>query len=330
MPKVATAKLLALLRQRGGPLDCAGFVDSYTEFVRDCLAGRETYNSGPYYDWIVAKIQIHGYYGKIRTAADIAKRLARDRKLITDIAANGIHKPVQLMPDTNGLEIDGWHRAVIADVLGFADMSCEVAAGFKWPPELDMKDLTLLIAHPDDEILFLWPFLPRTAHIICVVTDENNPQRLWCAKRKEALQIVASIIDASVEFMGANSEFYRLPTRDETLKSLAVQVVERLQDYPIVATHNPWGEYGHLDHILCHQIARASGLPILTTDIAESVNWLPIRAWNEFSDPLLENMVDPENHMDREFFNECKSIYTRLGCWTWSRPPVETCGVFEC
>lgn len=193
-----------------------------------------------------------------------------------------------------------------------------------------MKDLTLLIAHPDDELLFLWPFLTRAAHIICVVTDEHNPERIWCSKRKEALETVAAMIGASVEFMGASSEFYRLPTRDETLKSLAVQVLERLQDHSLIATHNPWGEYGHLDHILCHQIAKASGLPIMTTDIAEQVNWLPIRAWKEFLEPLLENVVDPENRLDREFFDHGKAVYERLGCWTWSRDPVETCGVFEC
>ena len=187
-----------------------------------------------------------------------------------------------------------------------------------------MKDLTLLIAHPDDELLFLWPFLKRAAHIVCVVTDEHNPTRQWCSRRKEALQTVSAMIGASVEFLGANSEFYRLPTRDETLKSLAVQVMERLQGHRQIATHNPWGEYGHLDHILCHQIARASGLPILTTDIAEQVNWLPVRAWEEFRAPYTEHSLD------REFFDRCKAVYDRLGCWTWSRPPVETCGVFEC
>lgn len=136
MPKVATAKLLALLRERGGPLDCAGFVDSYTEFVRDCLKGEETYDSGPYYNWIVGKIRLQGYYGKICTAAGIVKRLEKDRELIADIAANGIRKPIRLMPDADGLDADGWHRAVIADVLGFVEVPYKAAPGFKWPPEL--------------------------------------------------------------------------------------------------------------------------------------------------------------------------------------------------
>lgn len=136
MPLVNTKALLGLLRQRGGPLDNAAFIDSYAAFVRDCLAGRQSYDQGPYFDWIVRKLEIQGRYMDIFSAAGIPKRLREDRSLILDIGLNGIREPIRLTRDEFGLEIDGWHRVVIADVLGFVDVSCEAAPGFCWPLEL--------------------------------------------------------------------------------------------------------------------------------------------------------------------------------------------------
>jgi LmbE family N-acetylglucosaminyl deacetylase len=186
------------------------------------------------------------------------------------------------------------------------------------------RDLTLLIAHPDDELLFLWPFLSQAKRIVCVGSDENNPERAWCARRLEALRVIGSETGIEIECLNANSEFYRLPTRDGTLKALAGRVLKALADSQAVATHNAWGEYGHLDHILCHQIARACGKRILTTDIAEDVNWLPVRRWPKRWEPRTEHVLD------MQMFERLKVHYDRLGCWTWSRPPVSKCGVIEC
>jgi LmbE family N-acetylglucosaminyl deacetylase len=181
--------------------------------------------------------------------------------------------------------------------------------------------LTVLIAHPDDELLFLWPFLAEATRIVCVVSDINNPARQWCRRRKEALQEVGLHLGIPVVNFEADSEFYRLPTRDESLKNLARGLQQVLEG--TVATHNPWGEYGHLDHILCHQIARASSHRVLTTGIAEEVNWLPIQPWQPG-----RLLSQPE--LDMDLFNHGKAIYQRRGCWTWSREPVRQCGVYEC
>lgn len=185
-----------------------------------------------------------------------------------------------------------------------------------------MKDLTLLIAHPDDELLFLWPFLDRAARIICVVSDRNNPERQWCSRRAEALRVVGGIIGASVTCLDYSSEFYRMPTRDRSLKVLAESLLLMMDGAKKIATHNPWGEYGHLDHCLCHLLARQTNAPVLTTGIAETVNWLPIKPWSPGK---------PLGHceLDIGLFESCKAVYDRLGAWTWSRPPVTSCEVYE-
>jgi hypothetical protein len=128
--KVQTATLVSALRQRGGPLDNAGFIDAYGRFVRDCLAGIERLDSGPYVDWIAAKLKLQGVYMHYSKPEDIPLRLAIDRDLIRDIVKRGILKPIQITRDACGLEVDGWHRVVIASVLGIKEIECSQGSQF--------------------------------------------------------------------------------------------------------------------------------------------------------------------------------------------------------
>src|SRR5580700_439511 len=119
-----------------------------------------------------------------------------------------------------------------------------------------MSDTTLLIAHADDECIFLWPFLPRVKRIVCASSDLHNLSRAWCKERRYCLEEVGKLIGAEVVCLDHDSEFYRLPTRTGELKRLAQTLIDLLRGDEIIATHNAFGEYGHLDHILIHHIAR--------------------------------------------------------------------------
>jgi len=184
-----------------------------------------------------------------------------------------------------------------------------------------VKDITILIAHPDDELLFLWPFLSRARRIVCMVSDQNNPERAWCKDRGKALEDIGRLIGAEVINLGGNSEFYRLSTRDEALKRFICRTERWLTH--TVATHNPWGEYGHIDHIICHLAARNVSGNVLTTDIADQVNWLPVKRWQPGN---LAGFSD----IDMQLFSDGKAIYDSYNCWTWSRPVIERCGVYQC
>jgi hypothetical protein len=116
----------------------------------------------------------------------------------------------------------------------------------------------------------------------------------------------------------ADSEFYRMPHRGGELKAFAEQLISMLKGP--VFTHNAWGEYGSLDHILIHQIARASGLEVWSSDIAIEIDWLPIRQWLVGSERAA---ITPE------LFNELKSIYAARGCWTWSFEEPKECGIHQ-
>lgn len=189
------------------------------------------------------------------------------------------------------------------------------------------RNLTLLIAHPDDEIIFMWPFLERVQKIICASSDANNPARAWCARRGECLAEVAKLLGCTLSLHHNDSEFYRAETRPEPrLKNIASALLSDLAGSDIVATHNAWGEYGHIDHLLCHHVGRThqarTGGEMLVTDIAQEINWIPISA---MSTGLRCGFVPS---FDAELYDRIKGIYDAKGCWTWSFEPQRQCRVY--
>jgi LmbE family N-acetylglucosaminyl deacetylase len=199
-----------------------------------------------------------------------------------------------------------------------------------------VRDVTLLIAHPDDEALFLWPFLDRVKRIVCASSDLNNPSRTFCRERSVCLREVCNLLDCEYAIEHNDSEFYRLPTRGGELKRVAETLAGHLRDAEIIATHNAWGEYGHLDHLLCHHIARTAqeetDCHVLATDIAQEINWLPVTPWwqgNQCGADLSERTPDHTFELDRPLFDRIKAIYDARGCWTWAWEPQATCAVYS-
>jgi hypothetical protein len=190
------------------------------------------------------------------------------------------------------------------------------------------KDITLLIAHPDDEAIFLWPFLDRVKRIVCASNDRHNPERAFCRERGTCLTEVGALLGCKVTQFPYPSEFYRMGTRDGQLKSLAERLIDAIGEPKILATHNAWGEYGHIDHILCHHVARTlqvrTGCRFLCSDIAAEINWLPIEGYR-----MGEDEIGPQHQIDRPLFDRIKAIYDSRGCWTWAWEPVETCRVYS-
>jgi hypothetical protein len=177
---------------------------------------------------------------------------------------------------------------------------------------------TLLIAHPDDELLWCWPVLKQVKKIVCASSDAFNPERKRYRERKLCLKEVGQRLEVEIVCLDANSEFYRMPTRAGELKKHAAELMRHLESP--VFTHNPWGEYGHLDHIFCNQIAMASGLEVWTSDICQEINWLPLRQWKQ---GLKSHKIDLESFLD------LKRIYDARKCWTWDFPVTTECGLLK-
>lgn len=189
-------------------------------------------------------------------------------------------------------------------------------------------NITMLMAHPDDEIIFGFPVLAKAKRIICCSNDSNNPLRAWCKNRRFALQEVGKLIGAEVTCFDYDSEFYRMAVRNgdlgrmaEAIKKCVIDLLPKYEEH-ILFTHNDWGEYGHIDHILVNQIAKTTGCMLLTTDIVIDGGWFKV-----------ENLMTKEPVFkavnDLDLYAKCKAIYDKWGCFTWSKPPVLSCGVYE-
>jgi len=192
------------------------------------------------------------------------------------------------------------------------------------------KRINLLLAHPDDEVIFGWAVLKGAKRIICCSNDLNNPERAWCKDRNKALLEIGNLVGAEVVCLDNNSEFYRLPTRNGDLNSFVNNVMNVVNmivgDYHdnLIFTHNSWGEYGHLDHILVNQIAHLTKYDLITSDITLDAGWF------EVDNNLIGRKNFISNHtIDLDFYNRCKKIYDKYGCWTWSKEPVKECNLYE-
>ena len=173
----------------------------------------------------------------------------------------------------------------------------------------------LVMAHPDDEIIFGWMVLKETSDILICSSDFHNSEREWCKHRKEALFEVCEKLGIKCECLDYDSEFYRLSTRDEALKRMAVNVQSRLMRK--VFTHNPWGEYGHLDHILISQWVKGH-----CSDILMQSNWMPVKRHG-----LGQEIKKAE--WDENFYQTIKGIYVKHNVWTWDKEPVKEAYIYE-
>jgi LmbE family N-acetylglucosaminyl deacetylase len=182
------------------------------------------------------------------------------------------------------------------------------------------KNITLLMAHADDEFLFGFPVIQMARKIICCTDDLTHPTRQWCRRRKEALAEICRMVGAECQVLRYDSGFRGLS--HDRMKHFVKDVRDAAGEAEIIFTHNGHGEYGHWDHIILHSIVRQIGKPTLITDIALDADWYSVGAFKQG-----RHIGDFDNDMD--FHDKCMRIYREYGAMGWTCPPVKSCGVYE-
>lgn len=208
-----------------------------------------------------------------------------------------------------------------------------------------------VFAHPDDELICGWPLLQDSAidkGVLICSSDARNPQRRWCRHRKEALFALCQHLSIPCRCLDYDSDFFRTPHRPPRrrgglrrlfpqpqpkflLRDVCRDILENMSffEHDAVFTHNPWGEYGHLDHVLLHNVVLGNTKkPVYMTDLAMPVDWLPMSD----SLPAYQRMLAPHMHsqrtLDADFYERCATVYKKARVWTWSRPPLPTATVY--
>ena len=189
----------------------------------------------------------------------------------------------------------------------------------------------IVVAHPDDEILFFSSILERVDTVIVCFGPSNNKSitdgRKLLQNRYPLKNIEWLNLQESNVFLSANWDQPTLTDegilvhRDQNVyqKNFLILVElfkTKLAAYDEAYTHNPWGEYGHEEHIL---VLKAVWFAAKTKKIDVYVSsYISDRSKNVFEiqkDLLGSDLVAEK--IPKNLCDTIKKLYISNGCWTW-------------
>jgi LmbE family N-acetylglucosaminyl deacetylase len=202
------------------------------------------------------------------------------------------------------------------------------------PAMLEGKKVLMVLAHCDDEVVCGWPVLQNpaiTKSLLIVSSDRYSSQRQWCSHRKFATQDICRTLGVDVRVMDYDSEFYRLDHRSGKLAKAEEEILKTIDKFKFdfIFTHNPHGEYGHLDHkFLSNLLLRAAESPLVITDISLIADWTRIEPTSRhYLTTFYRNLIGSVA-LNQAFYDRIKDFYTARGVWTWSIKPSTTANLY--
>ena len=201
---------------------------------------------------------------------------------------------------------------------------------------MDIFDNSILIvAHPDDEILWFSSIL-KSVDLVIIVFSKVTDNEVWTSGRRKSKQeyplknVVWLEIDEAGSFQSANwldpqESDYGLKLRSnrkvqtayrnnfKKIKTILIPYLERVEN---VFTHNPWGEYGNEEHCQIYKIMsdykKKYGYNIWFPNLVSNKNIEIFKAYASLVSPNYISLAT-----NKLLANRIKEIYQKNYCWTW-------------
>jgi LmbE family N-acetylglucosaminyl deacetylase len=206
-------------------------------------------------------------------------------------------------------------------------------------PVSDVFEKSILVtAHPDDEILWFSSLLGQVDHVLlCFLNELVNPEfgslrqqalsRHPLRNKMSCLEVVALGASMTKGFLSPRFNQYGMELAHdnvvanqykrqykENYVALRGKLADILSGYQNVVTHNPWGEYGHEEHVQIYRVVK---------ELQKSIGY---NIW--FSSYCSTRTVGLAARMlsatdiatlptDRTVADDAMDLYKETGCWTW-------------
>ncbi len=202
-------------------------------------------------------------------------------------------------------------------------------------PAAALENAVLIVAHPDDEILWFGSVVERMARIVIVFEDHPDETALGDARRSALAQ---HPLASRIESLGMTETgtFDVMDWEQPTIGPRGPELGDRpgsaalreiwqplsdtldtlLDGYRNVFTHNPWGDYGNEEHILVHHAVNAAALRHgvrcwYSNYVSNRSQALMTRYVTNFETPAYSEPVDTAR------MQQVAGCYQQAGCWTW-------------
>jgi LmbE family N-acetylglucosaminyl deacetylase len=205
-----------------------------------------------------------------------------------------------------------------------------------------LPEAVLVVAHPDDEILWFSSIVDKVDRIIISYLDVPENAK-WTQGRRRAASAYplpnATFLGLSEAPAYAGADWLGWPvTTDSGLelnknekvppgfsparyesnyRELVLRLRECLRDVSTVITHNPWGEYGHEEHVQVYRavmsVQAELGFDVWYTNYCSDRSYrLMLRETHFGFRTDLESL--PTN---AKLAHAIEAVYRREDCWTW-------------
>ncbi len=173
----------------------------------------------------------------------------------------------------------------------------------------------IIVAHPDDEAIWFSSIVEKKDCVICVCFQNNQ-------NLENNLKYTSKVFEIIEEYREYTSMFWiqtikttnpqifgkiDIRTKDQLQSNLA-SIISILSPQKIY-THNPYGEYGHSEHKLVHEVLKQHWKNLLHFPIygmEKDIHSLPM-------------IIEQKNIVDISFREKLFNKYKSRGIWTGSK-----------